>query len=199
MEHLLKAVEDAVEHSNWYAALMLALTLPDICANVEGRRGSPSERYKSWARDWVEPAYTHEMPTPLPTDYFRKYLALRRQPDTEANRAALERHEEEGRRKERVCFLRAGDLYALRCAYCHQGSHVLEQHHKAKEVLERFHFTAPSDGSLVHSNLGEASLQLQTDLFCREICACVRSWLEDRGNDTQVKSNLKRLAVINPL
>ncbi len=199
VEHLLKAVEDAVEHCNWYAALMVTLTLPDICANIDGREGTSSARYISWARDWIEPAYVREIPAASPVDFFEKYLALRRRPDTEANRAALKQYEEEAHRKEKVLFLKAGDLYALRCAYCHEASHDLEKH-KAKEVLERFNISAPSsNNSLVHLNWGDDSLQLQVDCFCLEICACVRCWLADRAENPQVKSNLSRLALISPI
>ncbi|CDM62345.1 MULTISPECIES: hypothetical protein [Rhizobium] len=58
MRHLLDATEQSVATENWYAALMLALTLPDICSKADG---NGEKRYVTWARQWVEPGFTFDI------------------------------------------------------------------------------------------------------------------------------------------
>jgi len=61
MEHLIGAVEKAVKERNWYAALSLALTLPDICAKMESPSQGSAKRYIAWANAYFTPKYTHEI------------------------------------------------------------------------------------------------------------------------------------------
>ena len=57
MQHLVRAVRDALAAENWYAALALALTLPDTCASFEDPgRG----RYARWADRFVAPHFRAE-------------------------------------------------------------------------------------------------------------------------------------------
>jgi hypothetical protein len=54
LKPFVNAVRDALAQKNWYAALALALTLPDICANLE----QPEERrvgvrYTQWWNTYV--------------------------------------------------------------------------------------------------------------------------------------------------
>ena len=50
MRHLIDATRQAVEQRNWYAALALALTLPDICARIgyPELRQSSEKRVVAW-------------------------------------------------------------------------------------------------------------------------------------------------------
>lgn len=58
MQHLVTATRAAVEQRNWYAALTLALTLPDVCAKLEDRIRPVGDRYKDWCRRYLEPVFT---------------------------------------------------------------------------------------------------------------------------------------------
>lgn len=76
---------------SWYAALSLALAIPDIAGWVEtpptpGQSNSKA-RYKRWFESNVQPTYTRHLP---------------------------------GEAQPHV-FLNGADCYALRCAYLHQG------------------------------------------------------------------------------
>lgn len=58
MDHLIQAVRAAVDQRNSYAALALALTLPDICASLEAADGKTSgRRYAAWWDTFVGPRY----------------------------------------------------------------------------------------------------------------------------------------------
>lgn len=61
MQHLIAAVEKSLEDQNWYAALALALTLPDICAKLESPQGGSAKRYSAWANKYFAPKYTSEI------------------------------------------------------------------------------------------------------------------------------------------
>ncbi|WP_141753675.1 hypothetical protein [Streptomyces luteocolor] len=65
VEEFFNALERAVAERNWYAALTLALTLPDICAQAEqpGTRTS-GRHYKAWVEKHVVPAYTRNVGYP---------------------------------------------------------------------------------------------------------------------------------------
>jgi hypothetical protein len=50
MEHLTRGVRDAVAKESWYAALALALTLPDTCGAIDDPGPNKSrKRYTTWA------------------------------------------------------------------------------------------------------------------------------------------------------
>lgn len=61
MDHLTQAVRDAVSQENWFAALGLGLTLPDICGRLESPREGSQHRYVRWCDAYLTPRYTREM------------------------------------------------------------------------------------------------------------------------------------------
>src|ERR1035437_5070238 len=59
MKRFTDAGRRALKDGNNYAALCLALMLPDICASLEDPGPNKSQaRYVRWFRKWVEPKYT---------------------------------------------------------------------------------------------------------------------------------------------
>ena len=58
MKDFLAATEMAVKQGNWYAAVVLALTLPDICGRLESPTTLSKTRYVEWCRRFIEPRYT---------------------------------------------------------------------------------------------------------------------------------------------
>lgn len=98
-------------------------------------------------------------------------------------------------------FMQGGDLYALRCAYLHQGEMALDGH-KAKKLIERFRLTVPGPGVFhrnrtgtmdEHGNISDMTLQLSVDMFCDEICTAVESWLKDVNSDPRIQSGIANL------
>jgi hypothetical protein len=61
MKHFVETVRNAVEQENWYAALAVALTLPDICGKLETPQEPSSQRYIGWYRFNLEPGYTRKL------------------------------------------------------------------------------------------------------------------------------------------
>ena len=58
LELLCESVEISVRNQNWYSALAVALTLPDICASLESNDGNSSgDRYARWFDENVGDRY----------------------------------------------------------------------------------------------------------------------------------------------
>ncbi len=53
MHDFTKAVRQAVQQRNWYAALALALALPDMCGRLEDPNIKSGPRYKTWWDKYV--------------------------------------------------------------------------------------------------------------------------------------------------
>ncbi|MFJ4026010.1 hypothetical protein ACIPWF_00860 [Paenarthrobacter sp. NPDC089989] len=58
MKHLVDSVRSSLALENWYAALSLALTLPDICGRLESPELRSQRRYVQWCKTYLEPKYT---------------------------------------------------------------------------------------------------------------------------------------------
>lgn len=58
MKQFVDAVRRAVDEKNWYAALSLALTLPDIASKIEHPEVKGSVRYAAWCDVYLTPKYT---------------------------------------------------------------------------------------------------------------------------------------------
>ncbi|WPO69925.1 hypothetical protein [Streptomyces sp. KN37] len=57
MEGFFDGLEQAVHDRNWHAALVLSLTLPDICGKVEHPGEKSGARYSMWFDAYVGAAY----------------------------------------------------------------------------------------------------------------------------------------------
>lgn len=59
MKRFTDAGRTAVEQQNWYAALSLALMMPEICGSLEDPGPNKSKkRYVSWCQKWLVPEMT---------------------------------------------------------------------------------------------------------------------------------------------
>jgi len=53
MHHLLQATRKAIADENWYAALTLALSLPDICGRLDHPTKKSQDRFEAWFRKYA--------------------------------------------------------------------------------------------------------------------------------------------------
>lgn len=58
MENFVSALKKAIDNENWYGALLIALTIPDICGKIESPKEKSGTRYCSWVKKYLEPKYT---------------------------------------------------------------------------------------------------------------------------------------------
>ena len=62
MERFISAVKQSLENKNWYAALYLCLTLPDICARLESENGKTNRsKFVAWYDRYMADKYRHQM------------------------------------------------------------------------------------------------------------------------------------------
>lgn len=157
MNHLTDAVEKALSSANYYAALIVALALPDICGWIQNPKTRSKKRYIEFFETMMIAHYLVEV-------------------------------------RPGVLFplLNGDDFYALRCAMLHQGTDDITSQ-DARKVLEKFIFVQSSDGSTNHANRVNNKLQLQPDIFCREILAGVYQFLSEIVPGSEQDERMKSL------
>lgn len=98
-------------------------------------------------------------------------------------------------------FLSGNDCYALRCALLHQGKDDVSDQ-KKQEVLEHYVFLTKG----AHCNLfkdcvfnGEKKsfLQLNVQIFCKDVCKAVEVWLNSMSANSAVQDRLKNTIKIH--
>lgn len=53
MERFIQAIEKSIESENWYSALTLALTLPDICGRLNNPDSGSQKRFEGWFNKYM--------------------------------------------------------------------------------------------------------------------------------------------------
>jgi len=62
MERFTSAIRKSLESQNWYAALYMSMTLPDICARLESEDGKTNgDKYIKWYDKYLADKYRHEV------------------------------------------------------------------------------------------------------------------------------------------
>lgn len=63
MNRFISSINDSLKSENWYSALFLALTLPDICCRLESKSNRTSgPKYAAWFEKYLSGIYTYEYP-----------------------------------------------------------------------------------------------------------------------------------------
>lgn len=101
-----------------------------------------------------------------------------------------------GPSSEKHIFLDENDAYALSCAFFHQGETNIEKQ-RARKVLTDFSFTPPINGSFIHCNQVNDTLQLQIDIFCQDIIVGVVRWLKDNKESEEMNQRAKNILTIS--
>jgi hypothetical protein len=102
---------------------------------------------------------------------------------------------EETKIQPRRVFLSGSDCYALRCAFLHEGRENISAQ-RAREVLESFQFVVPPPGWNIHNNKMNNTLQLQVDVFCRDLTEGVQAFLEDISSDSDCVARMNEALLI---
>ena len=164
MNNLLRSIEHSLQTGNHYAALAMALALPDICGWVEDPNSHSKPRYIKWFEKYLQRKYTLQA-----TDIRPEHI-----------------------------FLKGSDCYALRCAYLHEGREDISEQ-RAQEALEAFQFVVTPEGWTVHMNQTNNTLQLQVDIFCREVVEGATQFLSDMSNNPEATARLAQRLLIRDI
>ena len=179
MRSFIEALEKCIQTENWYGALFIALTLPDICGSVDEPNLGPAKRSINWFDRYL-------------SCYFKSNSPLINSPNPRIREKILNKpdHVKNG------AFMTGGDFFALRCAYLHQGLDDLSDHGKAKCILDKFVFVF-SHYTLQHLNLTSNALQVDVVIFCQNIAAAVNSWLAEISGDSEKQERIQTMAKIH--
>ena len=161
MDNFINAVKSSIANKNWYSALTLALTLPDIAGKIDNPTMTSGKRYALWFNDNMLDKYKFQI----------------------------------GPDREDHVFLSGNDCYALRCAFLHEGmSEILAQ--SAREIIEDFQFVAPPQDGIIHCNKLNNKLQLQVDIFCKDIIESIENWIKSISTDKAKTEKLTKFLKI---
>ena len=61
MDDFINAIESALGSGNWFAALFIALCIPDICGYLETPEDGKRARYERWFDRYMLPRYTRDL------------------------------------------------------------------------------------------------------------------------------------------
>lgn len=91
------------------------------------------------------------------------------------------------------CKFYAQDFWLYRCSCLHAGVDP-----ENKKRMMKFNFTPPpGSGHLVHLNHYDGKLQLQIDVFCRDMIAAVNRWYEEVKEDPVIINRMEGLISIS--
>jgi hypothetical protein len=154
LETMLQDIERALNASLHYLALVMALTMPGICAALEEPSGSTSGRDSKAYMDW----YSTNIGTLYPN-------------------------------------LTGVDCYSLRCGVVHQGRFGDPNKMQYGRVL----FTVPNvSRNVFHNNILNDALNLDTEIFCRDMMNSVRNWYCNRPSNSVVHRNIDMMVRLRP-
>ncbi|MDV2986986.1 UNVERIFIED_CONTAM: hypothetical protein Q9R58_22005 [Methylobacteriaceae bacterium AG10] len=196
MERFIRSIEQSLATSNWYSALALALTLPDMCAFAEKGSKVSGNDYAKWFDRWVAPKYVSDQ---------RVAMSMLKDLDQKSDGkqgilASIKEVFGDKIDDGFIPFLSGKDCYALRCAYLHNASDDISDQTK-QDVLHKFCFFYP-DGFIEMHNCpipdeNQNRLALQVNIFCKDICSAVQSWTDEMMRDG-AEIDTSRLIEIKP-
>ncbi len=168
MRGLVDQLEQSLASRQYFLSLFTALTLPDIAAALDAPDGlATSQRYISWYDKWVRPQFAETILTTLPlSPEQREYV-----------KSGLQESPLDG-----------DACYRFRCSLLHQGT---TQHPKSS--FSRIIFVEPhATRTIVHNCVMDDALCIDLQVFCREVIAGVRAWLNHAENSEPFKTNYER-------
>jgi hypothetical protein len=161
MHAAIASIEHSLQTENWYAALAVALTIPDVCASLESPdEESDGARYAAWFKTYLGDKY-------LLSAFNRRLDPTL--PD----------------------FLTGAECYALRCAVLHEASDDLTPQRAAKVLEHiRLHAVMPHNMRITQSFGAPEMVIISVTHFCKDMCAAARAWLDIVANDEAIQRRL---------
>jgi hypothetical protein len=170
MRALVDQVEQSLASGQYFLSLFTALTLPDIAAALDAPDGlANGQRYVSWYDKWVRPQFAEvilaKLPPMLPPEQREYIMKGLQQPPLDGD----------------AC-------YRFRCSLLHQGTT-----HHPKSAFSRIIFIEPhTTTNTVHNCILNDALCIDLQIFCREVIAGVRAWLDQVENADPFKTNYEK-------
>ena len=173
MNDLTDAVQQALKDNNYFSAMFIALSLPDICGSLETPKEKNGIRAKRWFKENLGPKY-------MPSNRYEALLNFR--PD---GIATLPPGEADNLKKEPATVKLTPEMYwSLRNAFLHEAS---DKHKTAK-----FHITHSRTPMMMING----ALQLSSIGFCQDMCDAVKRWVVKMNTNALVTKRINERAKI---
>ncbi len=169
MKHLTDSIEFSLQTKNWYSAIAVSLTLPDICSKISYNEKSNGKKYADWFDKYIEHFYR--------TNYSQNQLEMAKKYGA-SNYAGMVKGTK----------LSGHDCYALRCAYLHEGLGEITTQ-RAREILDEIKFLEPNYQLNMHGSIVNNKLILHIDEFCGHILQGVEKWKKDVNEEQSDRLN----------
>ncbi|HHS9530466.1 TPA: hypothetical protein ACTW0H_001333 [Raoultella ornithinolytica] len=178
MHQLLSSIELSLEKGNWFGALFIAISLPDICGATEDVVKGNGARYKEWFNRYLKPRYD-------PENMYEQMLIV----SPEMLKTLSQHLKETWKKKAPLVTFTAEDCWSLRNACLHEGVD--------ENKLKKFRITPPSGEGEVHMNSFQGVLQLDVVLLCNDIINAVHQWLDDMKQKPDVMAKIEKMIKID--
>ncbi|ENW05768.1 hypothetical protein [Acinetobacter beijerinckii] len=169
MQQYLDSIKLSLTTNNYFGAITIALTLPDICAYVNSSNNkTSSKKYCKWFDKYLGKYYSE-----IFIDEFKN-----------ENTA--------------VVNLIAQECYATRCSLLHQGTHHI-RHQRILDDAEHatvssVHFMSLGYGAYLRN--GDI-LFLDVDFFCENMINAVETWMRDISSDRHKMKKIAAMPIIH--
>lgn len=166
MRTLLNQLEQSLGSGLYYLSLMATLIIPDIAGALDSANGEASgKKYADWFEQYVRPRFNENVQRSLPKEVAGKVPAIENPLTGEA-------------------------CYRFRCSLLHQGS---SQH--PRSPFSRIIFIEPGATiNVIHYGKSRGALCIDLRLFCHEVLAGARLWLDAVEGTEPFDSNYKKFA-----
>lgn len=169
MNHLTDSIKISIQTQNWYSAIAITLTIPDICSKITYNEKSSGKKYAEWFEKYVGHFYK--------INYSVSQLKMAKKYGA-SNYAGMVKGTK----------LSGNDCYALRCAYLHEGLGEITSQ-RAREILDEIKFLEPNYRLNMHGSIMNNKLILHIDEFCNHILQGVDSWTKDLDEEQTERLN----------
>jgi hypothetical protein len=170
MKNFINQIEKSLDSRLYYLSLISTLTIPDIAGAMDSKDGRASrDKYIEWFEKYVRPRYIDNMQDRIPDTL----------PITLPNIESP---------------LTGEACYKFRCSMLHQGS---TQH--PKSPYSRIIFIEPgATTNIIHYSQLKDALCIDLELFCKEVMAGCRIWLNDVEDTDLFRKNFNGFARRHP-
>jgi hypothetical protein len=192
MKELVKSLELAINQKNWNAALIMALTLPDIAGNIDYPKDGSQKRYVKWFDKYIK----HKYPSTNKVYYGIEGFVL----------GVKQQH------SSKPFMITGEECYAIRCVVLHEGrfkingQSVLKSlsngHNVIDKIAESVKFavdenSSNSDTVNVQFIKKQAILEINVQRFCVDFKDGLYQWLDDIKHNSIKQERLKQTIKIS--
>lgn len=180
MKNIINDVRASLKHKNYYSALALALTLPDICIKSENKNGR--QEYIDWVDKYI---FTDKKQCAFAKFHKDIIIAI----GFEADEYFIEQQNlKQDESIYKVDSINGTIMYALRCSILHAGNVIVDFGKHPLDIKISLGVSDSPIGDTFLMSYGfnykkEAYAELEVITFCNFVCEKVEKYYNDNPNN----------------